>query len=183
MDIMDQKITASTNRMEQMESKITASTNSMEQMESKIAASTNRMEQMENKNTALSVELKDLNSRLIKNSRDFEKAELYEDKDFYGKEFKIDNKDGANCFNADYIYRQYSFHNANDFMNMASSVKLNGNCVRLVSMGMTTMGMYVMVNARFVTSAGQKTLKSVHLSMYTCQPQASDSDIPAALTS
>ncbi|CAG7719232.1 unnamed protein product [Allacma fusca] len=119
MDIMDQKITASTNRMEQMESKITA-----------ITASTNRMEQMESIHTALSVELKDLNSRLIKNSRDFEKAELYEDENFYGKVFRIDNKNGANCFNADYEFRIYRYGYSN-FINTISSIKLNGNCVRL----------------------------------------------------
>ncbi|CAG7816870.1 unnamed protein product [Allacma fusca] len=85
------------------------------------------MEQMENKNTDLSVELKDL-SRLIKNSRDFEKAELYEDKHFYGKVFYINNEGGTNCFNADYYYRiRYGYN----FLNKASSVNVNGNCVRL----------------------------------------------------
>ncbi|CAG7785515.1 unnamed protein product, partial [Allacma fusca] len=58
----------------------------------------------------------------------FEKAELYEDKYFYGKVFNIDNKDGRNCFNADYNHRTYGGYN---FINKASSIKLNGNCVRL----------------------------------------------------
>ncbi|CAG7817644.1 unnamed protein product, partial [Allacma fusca] len=95
---------------------------------STLAAIATKMDQMDNNITALSMELKDLNSRLIKNSRNFEKAELYEDKHFYGKEFDIDNMDGRNCFNADYRHRIVGGYN---FINKASSIKLNGNCVRL----------------------------------------------------